>query len=343
MKALVLEAYKTLVYKDVPDPSPGPDEVKVRIRSAGICGSDVHGYDGSSGRRVPPVIMGHEAAGVIEETGRDVKNWEKGDRVTFDSTIYNPDDWFARQGRYNLSDNRRVLGVSHNEYKQDGAFAEYITLPAHILYRIPEGVSFDEASLTEPISVALHAVNLSQSTPDDKAVVVGSGIIGLMIIQVLRARGYEHIVAVDIDPYKLQIAGQLGASATINPVIDDLEDIVEKQTGFKRMDVVFEAVGIQKSIDHAFDSIRKGGTVVLVGNVTANVQMPLQKIVTQELRVLGSCAICGEYPEALELLKNNMIDTGVLITQTSHLSDGSRWFEKLYNKEDGLLKVILNP
>jgi 2-desacetyl-2-hydroxyethyl bacteriochlorophyllide A dehydrogenase len=343
MKALVLEAYKTLVYKDIEDPHPGSGEVRVKIMATGICGSDVHGYDGTSGRRIPPMVMGHESSGIIEEVGAGVTGWEKGDRVTFDSTIYNPEDWFTKRGQYNLSENRRVLGVSCNEYKQDGAFAEYIVLPAHILHRIPEKVSFEEAALTEPVAVALHAVNLCEAGPAEKVMVVGTGIIGLLLIQVLKARGFREIIAVDVDPGKLDLASRVGANTTLNPEIDDIEHVVNLQTDFRGMDCIFEAVGIQETIDISVGNIRKGGTVVLVGNITPEVKMPLQKLVTEQIRIQGSCAISGEYPEALELLEQKKIAADLLISRIAPLAEGAEWFERLYSKENGLLKVILTP
>ena len=142
MKALVLEDYNALVYNDVPKPEYEPDEVLIRVKACGICGSDVHGMDGSSGRRIPPLIMGHEASGEIVETGSEVKYWCIGDRVTFDSTIYKLEDWYTRKGLYNLSEGRIVLGVSPGEYRRHGAFAEYVAVPHHVLYEIPEKVSF---------------------------------------------------------------------------------------------------------------------------------------------------------------------------------------------------------
>ncbi len=343
MKALVLEASRTLVYKDVEDRSPGKREVKIQIKAAGICGSDVHGYDGSSGRRSPPVIMGHEGSGIITAVGEEVKDWKPGDRVTFDSTIYNQNDWFSLNGHYNLSENRRVLGVSCNEYKQDGIFTEYVILPEHILYPIPDHVTFEEAALTEPLSVALHALNVSRASPGDHVMVVGAGVIGLMVLQALMARGFKHVVVADIDPDKLRMARELGASIMLNPDVDDIKSSVGQVTDYRGMDVVFEAVGIQKTVDLSFEGLRKGGTITLIGNLSPTVQMPLQQIVTQEIRVQGSCAICGEYPEALRLLEEEKINSELMISKTEPLADGQEWFDRLYNKEKGLLKVILRP
>ena len=137
MKALVLHEYNCFEYKDVQEPEIGPDEVLIEVKACGICGSDVHGMDGSTGRRKPPIIMGHEAAGVIAGVGKQVENWSEGDRVTFDSTIYCEECHFCRKGLINLCDNRRVLGVSCDDYRQQGAFAEYVSVPQHILYRLP--------------------------------------------------------------------------------------------------------------------------------------------------------------------------------------------------------------
>ncbi len=343
MKALVLESYKTLVFKEVPEPYPGPGEVKVLIKATGICGSDVHGYDGTSGRRIPPMIMGHESSGIIHQIGKGVEGWKVGDRVTFDSTIYDVNDWYSQRGQYNLSENRRVLGVSCKDYKQDGAFAEYIVIPEHILHTLPDNVSFEEAALTEPIAVALHAVNLSESKPDDRVMVVGSGIIGLLLIQVLHSRGYQHIFAVDLDSSKLEFASHMGASFTLNPRIDDIAKEVDKRTDTRGMDCIFEAVGVQETIDISFQNVRKGGTLVLVGNITPEIRIPLQKAVTEQLKIQGSCAIAGEYPEALKLLEQNKIAVDQIISRVVPLSEGAHWFDRLYHKEEGLLKIILTP
>ena len=163
MKALVLEDYKKLVVNNVDEPPIDPNEVLIQVKSCGICGSDVHGYDGSSGRRIPPVIMGHEASGVVAKVGSAVKDYAEGDRVTFDSMISCGRCFFCRQGQPNLCDDRKVLGVSCDEYRRHGAFAEYVAVPDHIIYRVPDDLSFDFAAMVEPVSVAVHAVNL---TPD---------------------------------------------------------------------------------------------------------------------------------------------------------------------------------
>ena len=276
MKALVLEEYNKLVYKDFPDPVAAEDEVIVKVESVGICGSDVHGMDGSSGRRIPPLVMGHEAAGTIVSLGKRVEGWQEGDRVTFDSTIYKLDDWYTRKGLYNLSDNRMVLGVSPGDWIKHGAFAEYVAIPQHILYRIPEGVSFTQAAMVEPVAVAAHAVKLTPLEWNDTAVVVGSGMIGLFVIQVLRARGCGKIIAVDLDEDKLKLARKLGADFILNPKKGEVKKEVFSITAQRGADVAFEVVGSSETVGTAINSVRKGATVCLVGNLSPSAEIPLQ-------------------------------------------------------------------
>ncbi len=179
MKALLLTRYMQLEMAELPETKPEAGEVLIRVAACGICGSDVHGYDGSSGRRVPPIVMGHEAAGTVAALGDGVTDFAAGDRVTFDSTVYCGTCAPCRRGEINLCDNRQVLGVSCAEYRRAGAFAEYVAVPSRIVYRLPDGLSFAEAAMLEAAAVAVHAVSLAQSFPESTALVVGVGMIGL--------------------------------------------------------------------------------------------------------------------------------------------------------------------
>ena len=343
MKALVLEDYNKLVYKDVPDPLILPHEVLVRIKACGICGSDVHGLDGSTGRRIPPLIMGHEASGIIEATGTGVRKWKKGDRVTFDSTVYHLDDWFTREGRYNLSDNREVLGVSPGDYSRNGAFAEFTAIPQHILYRIPDDVTFEQAAMVEAAAVALHAINISGMKTGDSCLVTGAGTIGIFIIKLLIVSGAGRIIAVDNNPLKLQNALKNGAEYILESEDKDLEEKIKAVTGPRGADLSFEAAGKSETVNIALDAVRKGGTVVLIGNTAKIIEFPLQKVVTKELKVQGSCAIRGEYDVILKLLENRKLRVDDQISAIAPLSEGAIWFARLYRKEDNLNKVILVP
>src|SRR3954469_24056134 len=245
MKALVLTAYKEFELQDVPEPQVGPKDVLIRVKACGICGSDVHGMAGSTGRRRPPIVMGHEASGTVEKLGSEVSGYKLGDRVTFDSTIYNPDSFFSKKGMINLCDDRRVLGVSCEEYRQHGAFAELVSVPSHILYQLPPKMTFEQAAMAEPVSIAVHARHLTPIEEGDTALVFGSGLIGLMTIQVLKHTPARQIIAVDVDDNKLAVAREMGAHHTINPKTSDVPAAVKALTDGRGADVALEAVGVE--------------------------------------------------------------------------------------------------
>ena len=343
MKALVLEEYNRLEYKDVPEPQVGSKDVLIQVRACGICGSDVHGMDGSTGRRIPPLIMGHEASGVIAEVGNDVTAWQQGDRVTFDSTIYCGQCSFCRRGMINLCDNRRVLGVSCESYRQDGAFAEYVAVPQHILYPLPEGLSFEQAAMVEALSIAFHAVARTPISLNDSAVVVGVGMIGLLAVQSLKVAGCGQVIAVDLDQDRLNLACKLGADEGLRPDVDDVAAHVLRRTGHRGADIAFEVVGITPTLQLAVRCLRKGGSLTLVGNLSPATEFPLQSVVTRELTLYGSCASRGEYPSCLNMIARGAINVEALISTVAPLAEGASWFQRLYNREPGLMKVILRP
>jgi len=343
MKALVLTEYNHLEYVDAPEPEAGPDDVLIHVRACGICGSDVHGMDGSSGRRIPPLIMGHEASGVVAGVGGNVTAWREGDRVTFDSTIYCGRCGFCRRGLTNLCDDRRVLGVACAEYHRDGAFAEYVAVPQHILYRLPEGLSFEQAAKVEALSIAFHAVERTPISLNDTAVVVGAGMIGLLVIEALRAAGCGTVVAVDLDPQRLELARELGADEGLSPDSDDVVARVQKRTAGRGADLAFEVVGVTPTLQLAMACLRKGGSLGLVGNIAPQVEFPLQTAVLRELTLYGSCASRGEYPACLDMMARGAIDVAPLISAVAPLAEGAAWFRRLYDKEPGLMKVILTP
>jgi L-iditol 2-dehydrogenase len=342
MKALLLSKYRHLELTDLPQPSPGPGEVLIRVAACGICGSDIHGYDGSSGRRIPPIVMGHEAAGVIAALGEGVPNFAEGDRVTFDSTIYCGSCGPCLRGEVNLCDNRQVLGVSCGDYRRAGAFAEYVVVPSRIVYRLPDSLSFAEAALLEAVAVAIHGVSLSQLSPNDAALVIGAGTIGFLTAQALRAAGCSRVFIADCDASRLELAAKFGATPILSGENNLVSQILQL-TGETGVDVVIEAVGRNETVSDAIASVRKGGTVTLVGNISPEVTLPLQKVVTRQIRLQGSCASAGEYPKAIEWMASGAIHVKPLLSAIAPLEDGPKWFERLYAHEPNLIKVVLTP
>ncbi len=342
MKALMLTDYRKLQLTEVPDPDVGPEDVLIGVRACGICGSDIHGYDGSTGRRIPPLIMGHEAAGIVVAKGRQVTKLTEGDRVTFDSTVWCGQCVFCRRGQTNLCDDRRVLGVSCGEYRQHGAFAEYVCIPQHIVHPLPQNLPFEAAAMIEAVSVAVHAANRTPVRLGDTAVVVGSGMIGLLVIQAIGLAGCSRVIACDLDDGRLQLARELGADEVINARADVCQRVAELTEG-EGADVVLEVVGATETIKTAVDCTRKGGSVTLIGNLSPKVDLPLQAVVTRELDIRGSCASSGEYPACIDLLERGAIRVDRLITATASLEEGPEWFGRLYAGEAGAMKVILRP
>lgn len=342
MQAMVLEQYGKLDLRDVPQPVPGPGEVLIRVAACGICGSDVHGYDGSSGRRIPPIVMGHEAAGTVAAVGDGVARLRAGDRVTFDSTIYCGACPYCRRGEINLCDRREVLGVSCGEYRRNGAYAEYVTVPERIVHRLPESLSFVEAAMLEPTSVALHAVAVSQLRGGEAALVIGAGMIGLLTMQAARAAGAARVLIADVDASRLRLAEQMGATETLHIAGSDLvREVLQRAPG--GVDVALEAVGRQETIAAAIHAVRKGGTVTLIGNIAPEVTIPLQVVVSRQLRLQGTAASSGEYPQAIEMISAGKIQVKPLITAVAPLTEGPRWFERLYAHEPNVMKIVLAP
>ena len=343
MNALLLSEYKHLAVTTLPVPDPAPTDILVQVAACGICGSDVHGFDGTSGRRIPPLVMGHEAAGVVAAVGSEVSKFVVGDRVTFDSTVYCGVCAFCRKGEINLCDDRQVVGVSCGDYSRAGAFAEYVAVPERIVYKLPDTLGFAEAAMLEAVSVALHAVAVSKLEGGETALVIGAGMIGLLTLQAARAVGCSRVFVADIDATRLKSAAELGADKTLLLSGAELTKEILNLTGGRGVDVVLEAVGRNETIATAIDSVRKGGTVTLIGNITPQVNLPLQKVVSRQIRLQGSCASCGEYPEAMKLMTSGKIRVDSLITAVAPLSDGPSWFDRLHSGEPNLMKIVLDP
>ncbi len=343
MNALVLTGPSTFDYSEFPKPEIAPNHVRISIKACGICGSDIHGMDGRTGRRIPPIVMGHEASGVISETGDGVREWKIGDRVTFDSTEFCNDCEACEEGTPNLCAMRKVLGVSCADYRRHGCFAEEIVLPQHILHHIPEGLSFEKAAFSEPVAIALHAVNLAPALTDEPAVVIGAGLIGLLVIQALRARGWSKVIAVDLDEGRLELAKKLGATDVFLANADGTLAKIKELCGGDGAGAAFEVVGAAAPVDLAIRSVRKGGHVVLVGNLQASVPFPLQEVVTRQISLHGSCACAGEYPEAISRIADGSIQVEPLLSAVAPLSEGGDWFARLARNTEGLLKVVLVP
>jgi L-iditol 2-dehydrogenase len=283
MQALVFTALRRMELRDVPTPQiSAPDEALVRVRAVGVCGSDLHGYTGQSGRRTPPMVMGHEAAGVVAAVGTAVTNVKPGDRVAIQPVKFCGVCPQCKEGKASLCANRQVLGVHQTA---GGAYAEWLVWPARNLYPIPDHLSFEQASFAEPLAVCLHALRLADIKPYDSVALVGSGPIGLLTLSILKTLGLRQIFVSDVSDERLALAKKLGATVTINPSRETPRVVVDAHTNGQGADVSIEAVGLGVTAQQAIDLTKNGGTVVWIGNNMKTIEIDMQTVVTRELRV----------------------------------------------------------
>jgi L-iditol 2-dehydrogenase len=287
--------------------------------------------------------MGHEAAGSIAAAGPGVTGFREGQPVTFDSTIYCGECEYCRRGEVNLCERRQVLGVSTPEYRREGAFAQYVVVPNRVVHTLPVTIPFTEAAMIEPLAVAVHAVWLSQIQKGDTALVIGAGMIGLLVLQALKQAGCSEIFVSDIDDTRLQMARDFGAAEVINAKTSDTVAELKRLTSGSGVDVALEAVGSTLTVKTAIESVRKGGTVMLIGNIAPSVEIPLQAVVSRQIRLQGSAASSGEYPRCIEMLASGAVDVKPLISVVAPLEEGPVWFERLHERQPNLMKVILTP
>ncbi len=321
MKALVYHGPGRLCVEQAPRPSPAPDEVLVRTRAVGICGSDLHAFRHGSARRAPPLIMGHEAAGVVEQVGARVADVQPGDRVVPHSVLACGACRWCELGETNRCPRARVLGVN-----TPGCYAEYFVAPATSLYRMPEEMPFARAALAEPLSVGLHAVHLALVRGPRSLLVLGAGVIGLAAVDAARRAGLKRVAVADPDERRVDVALGFGA-----------ERAGENEAA--RYDAVVDAVGLEATFSRAVRQVESGGILVLVGMSTPAVRLDLLDTVARELAITGSyVSTAREFAEALLHLGPR---EDRLIELTRPLDQGPEAFAALDQSQGGVLKAML--
>jgi L-iditol 2-dehydrogenase len=338
MRALVFVGAGEMALQDRPDPKPAAGEVVVAVRAAGICGSDVHGYLGSTGRRRPGVVMGHEAAGDVVEVGAGVTSVRSGDRVALRSVLPCGVCDRCRRGQPNICTDRRGIGMQF-----DGAYAERIVVPEALLLALPDTLSYSDGALIEPLAVAMHAVNLTPFDLMDFVVVIGAGTIGLLTLLATRLRGAGSIVVTDRNEHRLAVAQSLGADLTINVDGADPVAIIRGATKGRGADAVFEAVGISATVAQSLATARSGGQVTWIGNSLPTVELSMQELVTRELTLRGAYGFNEEFEQAADAIAAGWIDVRVLVERTAPLDQGADLFRQLGSGELDAVKVILVP
>lgn len=339
MKGLVYLGPNSMRYEDVPDVSPAEGEVKIRPKGVGICGSDIHGYMGLTGRRIEPMIMGHEFAGVIEELGSGVTGLNVGDRVAVFPVGFCGVCAMCRAGDVRFCENRRFYGV----LSENGAFADYISVPAKCCFKIADNVSFEVGSLMEPLAVSYQAVGRisDEGIVGKNVFIAGAGTIGLLVLACVKIRNPAKIIVSDLSDSRLEVAKQMGATHVVNPSRGNVPEKVKELTG-GGVDVAFEAVGASATVQQAMSTLRHGGTAVWIGNNKPMIEVNMQEIVTRDLSIIGTY-IYGykEFGEAVELLNEGKFNLSPLISKTAPMREGPELFAKLAKDPGDWIKVVL--
>ena len=337
MKGIVYEGPDTLTYRDVPDVTPRRGEVKIRVRACGICGSDVHGYMGITGRRTAPMIMGHEFAGEIAGLGQDVEGWKPGDRVSVYPVDFCGNCEMCKKGQVHLCLNKRAFGV----LDVDGAFAEYICVPAKCCFSLSDKVSFSMGSLFEPLAVAYRSVEHAGELEGKTVLIVGAGTIGLLALACVKMKKAGKILISDLSSHRLRVAGEMGADAVINPKSQDFKARILEETGGKGVDAAIEAVAAGPSVQQAMTALRFGGRAVWIGNNRPMIEVNMQEIVTRELSVQGSFLYgYDEFEVVAGMVNRGEIHAEPLISKTISLKEAPAYFEKLAKTPGDLIKVV---
>ena len=339
MKSAVWYGGKDIRIEEVPKPKVTNNEVLVRVKAVGICGSELHAYEGISERRKPPLVMGHEFAGEIAEIGKVVKGLEKGDRVVVEPLIRCGVCEQCMRGQGNVCRNVKLVGLHVS-----GAFAEYVLVPAGNCHKLPDNVSFEEGSTVKPLAVGVHAVNRTPIKLGDTVVVIGAGIIGMMTLQAAKTAGAEKIFVTDVVDYRLDLAKKLGADVVINSRIEDPVKRVKELTNMKGADVALEAVGTQITVQQAMGMVGIGGRVTVIGMLEKTMSLGMLDAVVKELSIKGSYGfVSDDFKAALALISAGKANVKSMITNVLPLSDIAKGFELLHEKAEGVVKVVLKP
>jgi L-gulonate 5-dehydrogenase len=346
MRALMLSAPRTAALIEAPIPQLRPGEALVRVNLAGICGSDLHAYEGSQPFFRYPEIPGHEVVGEIVEFGPErplmrlpnrplSEPWRDGDRVVLDPAMPCGKCFPCRNGRYNCCVNQRVIGVH-----APGVMAEFVAAPLECLHRVPDGLDDERAALAEPVSIGCEATNRGRVGPGDTVLVIGSGTVGLCVLLVAQAKGAQ-VMMLDLSDERLGFAGRLGAIATINAASEDATARVAELTDGDGPGVVVEAVGKPATIAQALDLVAASGRVVLLGLCSAEVTIPGAVMVRKELDFIGSRLHGGTMPQALELLASGSVDPLPLVTHRIALDEAESALRLMGERPGEIMKALV--
>lgn len=341
MRAAFLLGQRKMEMKEIPMPVPGDDEVLIKMKHLGVCGADVEFYrDGRIGGWIvdAPTILGHEPSGEIVGMGRNVTGFEIGDKVTLEpgEPCYTCE--YCKKGSYNLCPSVSFRGVPGI----NGAMAEYITASANMTFKLPKGVSTVEGCLVEPLAVGFHAANQSGAKNGMTAAIIGSGCIGLMIMQALMVKGVTKIYMVDLNEKRLEKAKELGAAAVVNAKEKDSVEAIKELTGGQGVDLVFEVTGSKQGTLQTVHMAKRGGTITMIGlSNYESIPFDIMGLICGELTVKSVFRYKNLYPVVLDAIGAGLVDIKSIASHVYKFDDVEEGLRKNADEADSVIKEII--
>jgi len=339
MKAAIFYGKKDLRVEEIEAKSPGPNEVKIRVRACGVCGTDLHIFSGAEGaaKCTPPTILGHEFSGIISEVGSDVTEFNPGDRVCVDPNDMCGECYYCKTGSAHFCE--KMIGIGTTT---DGGFAEYCTVHKKQVYKMGDEMSFEEGAMTEPISCCLHGIDQSGIKSGDTVMIIGGGTIGQIMLQLARISGASTLILIEPIKEKRELGLQLGADIAIDPLTEDISDVLQKQS-IQHINVTIECVGLKNTMIDAIQYVSKGGTALLFGLTDPACQIPLAPfdLFKREVSIKASFINPYTFQRALNLLNSKKLNIRALISDTLPLPEIQRAFTDDTCRKRG--KIIIKP
>lgn len=350
MKAALWYNQKDIRVENIPEPSAEKDQVKIKVSYCGICGSDLHEYLAGPifipveeahpiSRDKAPIVMGHEFAGEVVAVGENVTGIEVGDRVCVEPIYSCGKCASCQKGHYNVCEQLGFIGLSGGL----GGFSEYSVVPSKMVHKIPDNMTWEQAALVEPTAVAVHAVRQSDMKIGDSIAVIGTGPIGLLVIQAAKAAGASKIMAVEVSPERRDIAKQAGAHIVIDPLEVNPVQAIKDYTNGLGVDVAFEVAGIEATINTAIESTKYEGNVVNISIWEKPASIPVNKFILTERKMTSIIAYRNIFPQVIQLIANGQIQAAELITKKISLEQiVAEGFEALI-KNKNQIKILVDP
>ena len=338
MKQEVMLEPKKIIYRDVPTPEPGPDQVLVKIKRIGICGSDIHVYHGTHPYTSYPIVQGHEVSAQVVKCGEYAKKFKPGDRVVLEPQVVCGRCYPCLHGKYNLCENLKVFG-----FQTTGTGSEYFAIEESKVDLIPDSMTYSDGAMMEPLAVTVHAAKRFPEVKGAKAAVLGCGPIGILLIQSLKALGAAQVFATDISDMRLELAKSLGADFTVNTMKEDFKTKFLEAFGPDKADVIYECAGSDITMDQAIQNARKGSTIILVAVFGKKANVDLAKLNDSELDLNTSMMYRHEdFADAIRFVEEGKVKLKPLQTKHFAFEDWPKAYEYIDNNRESVMKIIVD-